>query len=205
MLGLLASLVLVGCATSCPSVDALQELIMGHFSDVRGVLEIVEIGEFDEEQKCCPVKANVVVGSTFGRNSIQVGNYCFYETDDGIWAAKRSEEVKTEKPLTQREKVGPNIHVTLNWEDDSSNELGFEIERKTGSGGTYRPIALVGPNITSHTDTGLTEGMTYYYRVHAFNADGYSPYSDEIRFEASYKHKNQSSANAPKSYMPAAR
>lgn len=73
--------------------------------------------------------------------------------------------------------------VTLTWQDNSSDELGFQIERKTGPGGTYRQIATVGPNVTSYTDTGLRKGTTYYYRARAYNSSGYSPYSPEIHFE----------------------
>ena len=75
--------------------------------------------------------------------------------------------------------------ATLTWEDHSSNELGFKIERKTESKGTYHEIATVGPNTTTYTDTGLSGGTTYYYRVRAYNADGQSPYSEEIRVKTS--------------------
>ncbi len=72
--------------------------------------------------------------------------------------------------------------VNLAWED-TSNELGFEIERKEGSGGTYRQIAKVGENVTTYTDTALKAGVTYYYRIRAYNSSGHSGYSDEICVE----------------------
>jgi hypothetical protein len=75
------------------------------------------------------------------------------------------------------------IQITLTWQDNSSDELGFKIERKIGQEGTYRQIATVGPNVTSYTDTGLRKGTTYYYRARAYNSSGYSPYSPEILFE----------------------
>lgn len=79
--------------------------------------------------------------------------------------------------------IRTQIQVTLAWQDNSSDELGFKIERKTGSAGTFRQIATVGPNVTSYTDTGLRKGTTYYYRARAYNSSGHSPYSPEIRFE----------------------
>jgi len=69
--------------------------------------------------------------------------------------------------------------IDLSWTDNSSNEDGFKIERKTGSGGTYSQIATVGANETSYNDTGLSAATTYYYRVWAYNTAGNSSYSNE--------------------------
>ena len=69
--------------------------------------------------------------------------------------------------------------INLTWSDNASNETGFKIERKTGSGGTYAQIGTVGANVTSYSDSGLTSGTTYYYRVRANNAVGDSGYSNE--------------------------
>ena len=69
--------------------------------------------------------------------------------------------------------------IDLSWTDNSSVESGFSIERKTGSGGTYSVIATTTANVTSFSDTGLGSGTTYYYQLRAFNASGYSSYSNE--------------------------
>jgi titin len=69
--------------------------------------------------------------------------------------------------------------INLSWTDNSSNETGFKIERKTGSGGTYAEIGTVGANITAYSNTGLTEGTNYFYRVRATNTIGDSAYSNE--------------------------
>ena len=65
------------------------------------------------------------------------------------------------------------------WMDNSSNEDGFKIERRTGTTQTYTQIAIAGANVTSYNDSGLVDGDTYCYRVLAFNAAGSSPYSNE--------------------------
>ncbi|HWP22578.1 MAG TPA: fibronectin type III domain-containing protein [Candidatus Binatia bacterium] len=70
--------------------------------------------------------------------------------------------------------------LTLTWTDNSSNEDGFNIERKTGTAGTYASIATVGANITSYSDSNLADSTTYCYRVNAFNSAGSSPYSPEV-------------------------
>ncbi len=65
--------------------------------------------------------------------------------------------------------------INLSWRDNSGNETGFKIERKTGSGGTYSQIDTVGAN---YSNTSLSAGMTYYYQVKAYNSEGDSAYSN---------------------------
>jgi uncharacterized delta-60 repeat protein len=69
--------------------------------------------------------------------------------------------------------------VNLSWTDNSSNEDGFKIERKTGTGGTYSEITTVGANVTAYSDTGLGVGVQYCYRARAYNGEGNSTYSNE--------------------------
>jgi len=70
--------------------------------------------------------------------------------------------------------------INLSWDDNSTNETGFKIERKTGAGGTYEQIAVVAANsITYSNNTGLNSGTLYYYRVRAYNLGGDSDYSNE--------------------------
>jgi len=75
--------------------------------------------------------------------------------------------------------VVSSTQINLAWTDDSNNETGFKIERKTGSGGTYAQIATTGANVASYNSTGLTAGTTYYYRVRAYNASGDTTYTNE--------------------------
>lgn len=72
-----------------------------------------------------------------------------------------------------------NGGINLSWTDNSNNETGFKIERKTGAGGTYAPIATAAANVLSFTDSGLTAATTYYYRIRATNTAGDSAYSNE--------------------------
>lgn len=72
------------------------------------------------------------------------------------------------------------VQIDLTWNDNSNNEDGIKIERKTGITGTYTEIGIVGANITSYSDTDVTHSTTYYYRVRAYNTIGYSMYATEV-------------------------
>jgi len=68
--------------------------------------------------------------------------------------------------------------LTLTWMDTSTNELGFSVERSTEATGTFGEIGTTGPSITTYTDNTVVNGITYCYRVRAFDATAYSDYSD---------------------------
>jgi hypothetical protein len=67
-----------------------------------------------------------------------------------------------------------NTSVTLTWttpaSDGGSPITGYKLYRSTTSGGTYSLIAS--PSALTYTDTGLTNGQTYWYKVSAVNAIG---------------------------------
>src|ERR1044071_168864 len=69
--------------------------------------------------------------------------------------------------------------LQLSWADNSNDENGFNIERKTGTTGSYAQITSVGANVTSYTDSNLMNSTPYLYRVNAFNTIGASAYSPE--------------------------
>ena len=69
--------------------------------------------------------------------------------------------------------------LTLTWQDNSTNEDNFAIQRKTGSSGTYAQIAMVAANTVSYVDNGVSSGVTYCYRVDATNSAGPSGYTNE--------------------------
>jgi len=107
-------------------------------------------------------------------SSLSLLNGCAHHTE------KAKATPSSVSPL--RECAVSGRQVNLAWED-TSNELGFEIERKEGSGETYHQIAKVGENITTYLDTAPKAGVTYYYRVRAYNSAGHSSYSDEVCVE----------------------
>ena len=61
--------------------------------------------------------------------------------------------------------------VDLSWTDTSPNETSFVIERCLGGGCTgFASIGTVGGNVTTYTDTTVTTGQTYQYRVRSQNS-----------------------------------
>jgi len=71
--------------------------------------------------------------------------------------------------------------VTLSWTDNSDNELGFIILRKSGdstSTATLVRIDSVGANITEFIDSTVTDTSYYSYKVMAYNADTLSNQSN---------------------------
>ncbi|WP_051871060.1 clostripain-related cysteine peptidase [Chloroflexus sp. MS-G] len=77
-------------------------------------------------------------------------------------------------PTNLRQTGRTTTSITLTWQDNAVNETGFHLYRN----GTR--IATLGANITTYTDTGLTCGQSYRYRVSAYNTVGESAMSEEL-------------------------
>ena len=71
--------------------------------------------------------------------------------------------------------------VTLEWNDTSSWESGFNIERKGPGDAAFHQVGTVASNQETYTDTGLTMGAQYSYRIYAFNDwDNTPSYSNTV-------------------------
>jgi subtilisin family serine protease len=74
-----------------------------------------------------------------------------------------------------------NTNIDLVWTDNSSNEDGFKIERKTDENSEFTELASVSENITAYSDSNITHSTTYYYRVRAFGGSlGGFEHSNEV-------------------------
>lgn len=70
--------------------------------------------------------------------------------------------------------------VVLRWTDNSNNEAGFIIQRKS-PGGNFEDIGSVGSNVSEFINEGLSSGATYIFRVLSYNSTGNSTaYSNEL-------------------------
>lgn len=64
-------------------------------------------------------------------------------------------------------KVSGRAQVT--WQDNSSNEAGFFIERALGTPENFTVVGGVAPNTTTFTDAGIAASTPYYYRIRPAN------------------------------------
>ncbi len=75
--------------------------------------------------------------------------------------------------------------LVLAWTSNSSDAIGFSIENKIGYTGTWAVMTTVPASMTSITQGMGTIPADMYYRVRAWNAVGYSTYSNESAFDTS--------------------
>src|SRR2546428_681057 len=77
--------------------------------------------------------------------------------------------------------TGGNANVTLTWQAPSTNGgsaiTGYKIYKSTSSG--TETLNATRGNLTSYTDTTVTNGLTYFYKVSAVNSVGESLQSNE--------------------------
>jgi uncharacterized protein (TIGR03437 family) len=67
--------------------------------------------------------------------------------------------------------------IVLTWTAADGLAARFHVERQNGGAGVFTEIAVVPVQSTSFTDTGVTAGISYQYRVRAENDYGFSAYS----------------------------
>lgn len=69
--------------------------------------------------------------------------------------------------------------IDLHWRDNSTDEDRFFIRNST-DGSHFALYASVSGNFTTYTGTNLTPGASYWFKVQAHNANGYSGYSNAV-------------------------
>ncbi len=62
--------------------------------------------------------------------------------------------------------------INLTWTDNASDESGFKLERSPDGTNGWTQIATPAANATSYSDTGLTLGTPYFYRLRATSSGG---------------------------------
>jgi hypothetical protein len=69
-----------------------------------------------------------------------------------------------------------STQVNLTWQDNSNNEGGFEVDRSADNL-NWNQLIVTEDDVTTYSDTAVTGGTTYYYRVRAVNPAGNSGFT----------------------------
>lgn len=76
--------------------------------------------------------------------------------------------------------VGGPEQINLTWTDNSAGELGYTIQRRSGTG-SFETVATLPADSTSYQDTSATgDPAAYAYRIQAFNSGAASEFSSEV-------------------------
>ena len=125
-------------------------------------------------------------------------NYTFYSDEDlafdvlysyriAAFTTERQSEYTPFVTVTSPIELSPSnltasatsAEIELNWQDNSTVEDGFRIER-SDAGAAFVQINEIGADITTYTDLGLAYGVEYTYRVLAFVGTQTSDYTNEV-------------------------
>jgi hypothetical protein len=93
-----------------------------------------------------------------------------YHFDSGIFKYLNIErDFLLNAPSNLRSTDVRSNSLTLNWNDNSFNERGFNIQYRQGNTATWSNLGSVGPDSTSCVVYGMLPQNTYYFRVDAWN------------------------------------
>jgi fibronectin type 3 domain-containing protein len=137
-------------------------------------------------------EVNAAVGTTTGTTFTDTGlqnnkaYFYFVQAFNAVGGSPNSTEVSATPSATGGVPATPtglsagagNNTVGLSW-NTSAGATGYSVYRGTSPGGESA-TAIASPTTNSFTDTTVTNGTTYYYKVAARNATGTSPLSAEV-------------------------
>lgn len=69
--------------------------------------------------------------------------------------------------------------IKLTWRDNSSNEIGFEVQRRDSASPDYSYLDCADANRTYFDDTKAKAGQPFFYRLRAYNMAGFSAFTNE--------------------------
>jgi fibronectin type 3 domain-containing protein len=125
-----------------------------------------------------------LTGTTFTDLALSSGATLYYQVtavDAAGESAKSNETSATLLPAAPIGVVAQGVfgHVVLSW-TASLGAASYDVYRATSSGAEGGTPYKTGLTSTSFTDTGLSDGVTYFYQVTALDAGGESNKSSEV-------------------------
>lgn len=100
-------------------------------------------------------------------------------------------------PVALKAKDAGQDNLTIGWRDFTDNELGYSVEQLIDD--NWKEIARTGVDENTYTVGNLSPETSYTFRVRAFDADGYSGYSNMLTAKTKAK---QAEAINPDTYTP---
>ncbi|MBI4753380.1 PQQ-binding-like beta-propeller repeat protein [Candidatus Desantisbacteria bacterium] len=156
----------IGWIYSAPSIDSSGIMYIGGDSTIYAINKDGEI-----------IWAYTAGSRIASSPTISTDGMVYFGCMDGKMYALEGGNSSPDAPGYLNARVCSSKTIELSWTDNSNNETGFVIERKTGEG-EFNVVTDVPVNITRFTDTGLLFATKYEYRVAAYNQKGESAYSD---------------------------
>jgi hypothetical protein len=139
------------------------------------------IGQIDQTFQILQNSADVPAAGNCSAPPDGQGNYTFgYGYLNVLAAGQNGCNVTPTPPAAPSNLVATAVsdtQINLTWSDNANNESGFELERSP-DGTTWALIATVGANVRSYSNSGLLPSTAHSYRARAYNAAGYSGYSN---------------------------
>ena len=99
------------------------------------------------------------------------GSSTYYLNKNRVGSAPASPSSLSAMPATTSQ-------INLSWFDNSTNETGFQIERRLSPSGSWVQIATRSANVSTYSSTGLSAGTTYDFRVRGYNSAASSGYTN---------------------------
>lgn len=100
-------------------------------------------------------------------------------TNNKGFIARRIGDISVNAPSNLKAVPHNTTSIALTWQDNSYNETGFVILRKSEDIPYYAEVATTDANSTMFLDIGLASGKTYTYKVKAVKGEISSAYSSE--------------------------
>jgi hypothetical protein len=70
--------------------------------------------------------------------------------------------------------------INVYWRDNSASETAMELQRSSDGGASWSTVAVLSADSASYSDTAVSGGTSYAYRVRAYNATGSSAYCNPM-------------------------
>ncbi|KAA3605871.1 MAG: hypothetical protein DWQ06_03130 [Calditrichaeota bacterium] len=149
-------------------------------------IERKEINNTYEELAILPFNSTSYLDSTLSET--QTYNYrvrAFSQINNSTYSNEAHINTGFSAPTNLEIAQVTDSEANLNWQDNSSFEEGFTIERKVNNG-NFSAIHSTSSGSTNFKDSGLLISNNYTYRVKAFTNSTYSAYTQEKSIQTNF-------------------